>query len=209
MCILDASATLDALNDVDGLTVVWDLDIYDDSNEDGILDNDADLIGKTVEHMFRNDGLHSVKVIAWDEDPERPGTKIVSFSVAPADRTALENIGAALVGEEANPLAQLGLLAGLLLLLMLISRRKSRPDEQQIWDEVTGAMAGDAFEEREATIARRRPDGPPPDYLFQQSLQQAPTVASAGPPLPPSGLPEGWTMEQWEHYGQQWLDSQS
>ena len=23
------------------------------------------------------------------------------------------------------------------------------------------------------------------------------------------GLPEGWTMEQWEHYGQQWLDSQA
>jgi hypothetical protein len=26
--------------------------------------------------------------------------------------------------------------------------------------------------------------------------------------LPPNGLPEGWTMEQWEHYGQQWLESQ-
>ena len=31
---------------------------------------------------------------------------------------------------------------------------------------------------------------------------------SEGPPLPASGLPEGWTMEQWEHYGQQWLDQQ-
>ena len=33
-------------------------------------------------------------------------------------------------------------------------------------------------------------------------------VPSLGPPLPPSGLPEGWTMEQWQHYGQQWLDRQ-
>ncbi len=31
---------------------------------------------------------------------------------------------------------------------------------------------------------------------------------SIGPPLPASGLPEGWTMEQWQHYGQQWLDRQ-
>ena len=31
---------------------------------------------------------------------------------------------------------------------------------------------------------------------------------SAGPPLPPEGLPAGWTMEQWEHYGQQYLDGQ-
>ena len=31
---------------------------------------------------------------------------------------------------------------------------------------------------------------------------------AAGPPLPASGLPNGWTMEQWQHYGQQWLDRQ-
>ena len=33
----------------------------------------------------------------------------------------------------------------------------------------------------------------------------APVTAAAGPPLPPSGLPDGWTMEQWQHYGHQWL----
>ena len=34
-----------------------------------------------------------------------------------------------------------------------------------------------------------------------------PTVApvNVGPPLPPTGLPAGWTMEQWQHYGHQWL----
>jgi len=31
------------------------------------------------------------------------------------------------------------------------------------------------------------------------------TVAQ-GPPLPASGLPAGWTMEQWQHYGQQYLN---
>ena len=29
----------------------------------------------------------------------------------------------------------------------------------------------------------------------------------SSPPLPESGLPPGWTMEQWEYYGQQHLDS--
>ncbi len=210
VCILDASSTFDALNDVNDLTVVWDLDVHHDSNEDGILDNDADLIGKTVEHTFRTDGLHSVKVIAWDEDPERPGTKVVTFTVLPADRTALENLGAALVGEEANPFAQLGLLAGVLFILLLLSRRRSRPDEDAAWSEVTGAMAGGVFEDRETHIAQRRPEGPPPDYLFHQSLQEAPSAPERpGPPLPPSGLPEGWSMEQWEHYGQQWLDARA
>ena len=30
----------------------------------------------------------------------------------------------------------------------------------------------------------------------------------AGPPLPPTGLPPGWSMEQWQHYGHQWLAQQ-
>lgn len=36
-----------------------------------------------------------------------------------------------------------------------------------------------------------------------------PTLPVAqGPPLPPNGLPPGWTMEQWTHYGHQWLQRQ-
>ena len=43
----------------------------------------------------------------------------------------------------------------------------------------------------------------------QQPAQ--PVVAQApqtGPALPISGLPEGWTMEQWQHYGEQYLAAQ-
>ncbi len=38
--------------------------------------------------------------------------------------------------------------------------------------------------------------------------QKAPAPTQSGPPLPATGLPTGWTMEQWKHYGQQWLDRQ-
>ena len=31
-------------------------------------------------------------------------------------------------------------------------------------------------------------------------------VGDGMPPLPEGGLPSGWTMEQWKHYGQQWLE---
>jgi hypothetical protein len=30
-----------------------------------------------------------------------------------------------------------------------------------------------------------------------------------GPPLPEGGLPEGWTEDQWMHYGQQYLEAQT
>ena len=29
------------------------------------------------------------------------------------------------------------------------------------------------------------------------------------PPLPATGLPQGWTMEQWQHYGAQYLAAQN
>jgi hypothetical protein len=32
------------------------------------------------------------------------------------------------------------------------------------------------------------------------------STTSAGPPIPSEGLPAGWTMEQWQYYGQEHLD---
>ena len=63
------------------------------------------------------------------------------------------------------------------------------------------------------TVANSMYGGAAP--IFQQPLQQPavqpmpqPVVqpVAAGPPLPPGGLPAGWTMEQWQYYGQQYLD---
>ena len=42
--------------------------------------------------------------------------------------------------------------------------------------------------------------------LFQQPVAIPPVQQLAGPPLPPGGLPAGWTAEQWAYYGQQYLD---
>ena len=47
----------------------------------------------------------------------------------------------------------------------------------------------------------------------QQPVQQPVQPAAVqpqqiGPALPVSGLPEGWTMEQWQHYGEQYLAAQ-
>ena len=49
------------------------------------------------------------------------------------------------------------------------------------------------------------PELPPESIMIEA---QAPLDTSNGPPLPESGLPEGWTMEQWQHYGEQWLNQQ-
>ena len=46
-----------------------------------------------------------------------------------------------------------------------------------------------------------------PEIETPPQIPQTPEVQT-GPPVPAAGLPEGWTMEQWGHYGQQWLDNQ-
>ena len=48
------------------------------------------------------------------------------------------------------------------------------------------------------------PAGLPPPGLPPTPVKEIP-VLPAGPPLPPGGLPDGWTMEQWGHYGEQYL----
>ena len=55
------------------------------------------------------------------------------------------------------------------------------------------------------TVPMSAPPTPEPMAMPEPT---PPAPASAGPPLPPGGLPDGWTMEQWEHYGQQYLDGQ-
>ena len=48
------------------------------------------------------------------------------------------------------------------------------------------------------------------DSVVQNDVAKAVpnTQVPAGPPLPPSGLPPGWSMAQWQHYGHQWLAQQ-
>jgi hypothetical protein len=39
------------------------------------------------------------------------------------------------------------------------------------------------------------------------TIEQTAPVIQPGPPIPPSGLPEGWTAEQWTHYGHQYVET--
>ena len=61
----------------------------------------------------------------------------------------------------------------------------------------------------------RRNEAPPPqsepDYERSIDFEDTETQEERQenhPPLPEGGLPEGWTMEQWNYYGEQWLERQ-
>ena len=59
-------------------------------------------------------------------------------------------------------------------------------------------------------LGRRR--GPSAEQTMLPALPAAPVLPVAaptqtGPPLPPEGLPPGWTMEQWAWYGEDYLNN--
>ena len=216
-CILDARGTIDSLNDIDTLNIAWDLDVTEDSNGDGIKDNDADLVGSRVEHTFRQDGKITVKAMAYDEDPENPGMAELTINVAPPNRNALEQVSALLAGEDANPLAQVALIIIIILLLVIVAKRRNSSNESKNWQR-DGFDDEFGSEEQLEKAQKRKPASPPPGFVFDQAMEIAPNTQNTGdisieellkgPPLPDSGLPDGWTMEQWQYYGHEWLKSQ-
>ena len=100
------------------------------------------------------------------------------------------------------------ILAGLLGILAWTSLRGRSGGE--VWDDVAGM--GFAMEQ-EAPMAA------PPSAMFAEPVAQPiaatpapavePVVSSGSPPVPAEGLPPGWSMEQWDHYGAQWLAQQA
>ena len=68
------------------------------------------------------------------------------------------------------------------------------------------------FTDREEQIRQNGPRGHPriPVSGFSANGTRCRKIRSPADRLyHQRGLPEGWSMEQWEHYGQQYLDSQS
>ena len=78
-----------------------------------------------------------------------------------------------------------------------------------------GTVAGLYFS---GAIGNRREQAPKapysPDTPQEQLPGEEPVIdfeqhEEIYPPLPESGLPEGWTMDQWKYYGEQWLERQN
>lgn len=193
---LDASATRDSPIDKEYLTVVWDVDCSVDSDGDGIKDNDADLVGTIVEYEFPRAGKFEVKAIAWDEDILRPSSKSVVIEVDSPDMTAFEQVVESLAGEGANPFFQLlGISIGIAAIVFFLKRGQKK--KESVWE-------ADDLPEIIAPL-----EAPSMDMFTSDDLDiQQPETTVETLPLPEGGLPAGWTLEQWQHYGHQYMQQQ-
>lgn len=193
---LDASATRDSPIDKEYLTVVWDVDCSVDSDGDGIKDNDADLVGTVVEYEFPRAGKFEIKAIAWDEEILKPSSKSVVIEVDSQDMTAFEQVVESLAGEGANPFFQLlGISIGIAAIVFFLKRGQKK--KESVWEtdelpEIIAPMEAPSMEM----------------FRTEEADIQQPESTMEALPLPEGGLPAGWTMEQWQHYGHQYIQQE-
>jgi len=193
---LDASMTIDSSIDREYLTVVWDVDCSVDSDGDGIVDNDADLVGSVVQYEFPRAGKFTVKAIAWDEEILKPSSKSTVIEVDSPDRTAFEEVIESLTGDEANPFIQLVMIA-LVISGLVIFLKKGQRKRKSVWDDDDIPMIEAPMEAPDMGLFGS-------SETFAQEIDQL----LDSPPIPEGGLPPDWTEEQWQHYGHQYLEMQ-
>ena len=99
-----------------------------------------------------------------------------------------------------------------------ILRNEEEEDEYGGWGEEgyensLEATYGSVASAPTVPVPGALPSSPPPAAPAQAMAPApaapapaAPTATAKTPPLPAAGLPEGWTMDQWEVYGQMWLE---
>jgi hypothetical protein len=102
-----------------------------------------------------------------------------------------ENEGFMNIQMNAPTLITGGIAIVMVMLIALIIRRKSIPFEEDEEIEIQGPPIT---------------NGPPVSKIDTALQQPAIEQVQSLPAIPETGLPDGWSMEQWHHYGQQYLD---
>ena len=161
------------------------------------LDATADGIpGDTLEH----------RILLLDSGVEKERISVAPLLV----KEEVERDGTALANQVAD--SQLSVIMYLIALgsmsyavwTMVQMRRIKRGDEVDESDQTA-----EVVENMQSKAVPEITSGVQVTQNIQQQVVQ-PTVqtpVATAPPLPPTGLPEGWTMEQWSHYGQQYLEN--
>ena len=94
-----------------------------------------------------------------------------------------------------------GILAFTLLMVVLLRKR----NESTIFEEDEPKEIPSEIIQSGPPVTNGPPVSPSTGINGTASVTSVPTEAPH-PPVPEGGLPDGWTMEQWSHYGEQYLD---
>lgn len=106
----------------------------------------------------------------------------------------------------------------------IISLRRSSPESENPGEDLipegSALMQGEASTRRMNALSTEAADETLSTTVNRDDMEAAirdsmpkldlpPLPGKAAPPLPPGGLPDGWSMEQWREYGSEWLKENS
>jgi len=223
--LLSAKDSIDTPADKSNLIYQWKSN-HLDTDLDGDNDGDIDFYGinYTMENMPA--GTWDITLIVIDDNNESASSTMTIVVKATPSDSILDSISNEIGSVGTGVLALLFSLVIGLSMFLLITRKSSKPTEdkyQSYGGFASGASpptseppSSDLF--GQATVApSQQPSGQYDAFgqagteVAQPQVQQPaatqPVQTNQGPALPATGLPEGWTMEQWDYYGQQWLDA--
>ena len=221
---LSGLTTTDTAFDKLTLLYTWDSD-HLDSDLDGNNFGDVDYTGAEWLIDDLPAGTWTITLTVTDDDGEMSTTSIdIKVKAKPAEGI-LESVSDAVGGIGTLVIGVLGVVVvGLAAFLLLTRNSGSKPDKysdfdlptstvSQFSDPITTPTADSGFGLYQAESIQPDPYAaynptPQPEQTSIPVAQPAPSQ-TLGPPLPATGLPEGWTMEQWQYYGEQYLATQT
>ena len=165
--------------------------------------NDLGETGPVVSITDLPVGTWNINLTVTDDDLVTDTFTLTIDVAEPPPEGFLEEFSDTLGVSQTMSIVILGLI-GLVIMLasFLLITRRSPPDlvetpSNKAWD--TTPLPSYAPSELPA-YEQPAPQAPvQPEPIVEQP------VVNQGPPLPATGLPTGWTMEQWAYYGEQYL----
>ena len=118
---LDGSKSTDSPADKENLVYLWDRDINQDSNGDGIKDNDIDYQGANFTPEFLSEGTFTIQLIVKDEEGCESGeTRCITQITIEVNARPGGAIGSVVASIEENLGISFGIQALIFILILLI-----------------------------------------------------------------------------------------
>ena len=202
---LSGADSVETESDKENLVYEWDAS-YLDTDLDGEKVGDVDFTGPTwtVEDLPAGTWVFTLTVT--DDDGESTQAEItVLVAEAPPDGL-LESITSSIGSTTTAVIGLLGIIiVGLVVFLLFTRQRGGAAEDFGMFEQSQFAAAPKAM----APLPASQPETPVQAAQTAVAPVAAPMETAqpvnTGPPLPATGLPQGWTMEQWNYYGEQWL----
>ena len=202
---ISGTDSVETASDKENLVYEWDSS-HLDTDLDGEKTGDVDFTGPTwtVENLPA--GTWTFTLTVTDDDGESSQTEIIVLvAEAPAEgiiQSITNSLGT-------TTTAIIGLLAiiiiGLVVFLLFTRQGASAPEDFGMFEQSQFTAAPKTMAPLPAAQSETPVQATQPVAAAVAAPMETAQAVNTGPPLPATGLPEGWTMEQWNYYGEQWL----